>query len=222
MKGDLRYTPSDVFEKFPFPLDISSLEDIGERYYTHRQSIMQTRQEGLTDTYNRFHRESETAADIVKLRELHKEMDEAVARAYGWNDLALEHGFYQTKQGPRYTISGRARRGVLGRMLKLNHERYAAEVAEGLHEKGKGGKKVRGEKQRNALYVLDTTQPAPGTTSPDSAKREYWAAAWQAGEQKQAAEEKAKYSTQPMFPDETRPELRERSQEKEDADGKAE
>jgi hypothetical protein len=63
-------------------------------------------------------------------------MDEAVAKAYGWDDLDLGHGFHETKQGMRYTISEAARREVLGRLLKLNHERYAEEVAMGLHEKG--------------------------------------------------------------------------------------
>ena len=72
-----------AFETFPFPLNAQGLEDIGERYYLHRQSIMQTRQEGLTKTYNRFHDLHETAEDIVQLRELHMEMDEAVAQAYG-------------------------------------------------------------------------------------------------------------------------------------------
>ncbi len=36
-----RYTPTDCFETFPFPANTSSLESIGERYYAHRQSIMQ-------------------------------------------------------------------------------------------------------------------------------------------------------------------------------------
>ena len=100
---------------------------------------MQTRQEGLTKTYNRFHDPKETAADIQKLRELHVEMDEAVAAAYGWEDLKLQHGFHDTKQGLRYTISEAARREVLDRLLRLNHERYAEEVKQGLHDK-KGGK----------------------------------------------------------------------------------
>ena len=67
-------------------------------------------------------------------------MDKAVAAAYGWEDLDLGHGFHQTKQGTRFTISEAARREVLARLLKLNHERYAEEVAQGLHEKRKGGK----------------------------------------------------------------------------------
>src|SRR5579859_715333 len=88
------YIPTDCFETFPFPENINTLNDIGERYYTYRQSIMLTRQEGLTKTYNRFHDPQENAKDIVTLRELHKEMDEAVAKAYEWNDLKLEHGFH--------------------------------------------------------------------------------------------------------------------------------
>jgi hypothetical protein len=99
---------------------------------------MLDRWEGLTTTYNRFHHPDESAADIVHLRELHGEMDYAVAAAYGWTDLDLGHGFHKTAQGIRYTIHEAARREVLSRLLALNHERYAEEVAAGLHDKKKG------------------------------------------------------------------------------------
>ena len=108
-----------------------------KQYHEHRRHIMLTRQEGLTKTYNRFHDPDETADDIQKLRELHVEMDNAVAAAYGWTDLDLGHGFHETKQGVRFTISEPARREVLARLLKLNHERYAEEVKQGLHDKGR-------------------------------------------------------------------------------------
>ena len=148
-----RYTPTDCFETFPFPINMDSLEDIGERYYTHRQSITLTRQEGLTKIYNRFHDPYEYSADIVKLRELHKEMDEAVAHAYGWDDLELEHGFYEMKLGPCYTISEAARREVLDRLLLLNHERHEEEVKAGVFEakgaKGKGAKAKKGKSVAN-------------------------------------------------------------------------
>ncbi len=154
----MRYTPTDCYETFPFPNNFQGLNDIGRRYNQHRQSIMLARQEGLTKTYNRFHDSHETAEDIVRLRDLHKEMDEVVASAYGWHDLDLGHGFHETKQSLRYTISEPARREVLGRLLKLNHERYAEEVAQGLREKGarskgnsKKGKRVMEEKTR---YVV--------------------------------------------------------------------
>jgi len=98
---------------------------------------MASRNEGLTLTYNRFHTPAEISSDIAELRCLHVEMDQAVATAYGWQAhvLALGHGFHETKQGIRYTISETARREVLDRLLELNHQRHAEEVAAGLHDK---------------------------------------------------------------------------------------
>ncbi|GLV59775.1 hypothetical protein KDH_66000 [Dictyobacter sp. S3.2.2.5] len=134
----LQYAPTDCFETFPFPSSIGNLDSIGDCYNHHRQSIMQARQEGLTKIYNRMHDPREHAEDIVRLREMHREMDEEVARAYGWDDLKLEHGFHETKQGLRYTISEAARQEVLDRLLLLNHQRHAEEVAAGLvDENGK-------------------------------------------------------------------------------------
>jgi len=103
--------------------------------------------EGLTTTYNHFHDPDKASADIQKLRELHVEMDQAVAAAYGWTDLNLDHGFHETKQGVRFTISEPARREVLQRLLKLNHERYAEEVKQGLHGKKGAAKKAAPKKK---------------------------------------------------------------------------
>ena len=115
---------------------------------------MLERQEGLTKTYNRFHDPQETSADIVRLRELHVEMDRAVSAAYGWDDLDLGHDFHETPQGVRFTISEPARREVLDRLLLLNHERYEEEVKAGLHDKqGKGKSKGR-KKNKNQMGLL--------------------------------------------------------------------
>jgi hypothetical protein len=151
LRTDMMYSPSDCFETFPFPPKMTGLDAPGERYHDHRRQIMLARQEGLTKTYNRFHEQEEASADIQKLRQLHVDMDQAVATAYGWTDLDLGHGFHQTKQGLRYTISEPARREVLARLLKLNHERYAEEVRQGLHEKKKGGtgRKRQGKKKED-------------------------------------------------------------------------
>jgi hypothetical protein len=149
MRTDVRYTPSDCLETFPFPLCLlpsaetdpakqaqrATLESIGEAYYTHRQGIMTRSQLGLTKTYNRFHDPGESHPEIAELRRLHVAMDEAVAAAYGWGDLALGHGFHTTKQGLRYTVNEAARQELLDRLLALNHQRYAEEVAQGLHSK---------------------------------------------------------------------------------------
>jgi hypothetical protein len=151
LRTDARYTPSDCFETFPFPITLPPiLEEIGERYHAHRRHVMLDHQEGLTKTYNRFHDPDDNAADIAKLRQLHVEMDHTVAAAYGWADLNLDHDFGVTKQGLRYTISELARREVLTRLLKLNHERYTAEVAQGLHEKKGGTAKGKKKKEANS------------------------------------------------------------------------
>ena len=80
-------------------------------------------------------------------------MDEAIAAAYGWSDLDLGYSSHETKQGSRFTISEAARREVLARLLKLNHERYAEEVKQGLHDKkgkAKPASSGRGRKSKSA------------------------------------------------------------------------
>jgi len=137
MRNDVRYTPTSCFQKFPFPRNRSDLNEVGERYYRHRDDALQKLNDGLTKLYGLFHDVSESSETVSLLRDLHCELDQAVAAAYGWNDLDLGHGFHETKQGIRFTTSEEARREVLKRLLKLNHERYEEEVAQGLHDKKK-------------------------------------------------------------------------------------
>ena len=90
MKDDLRYTPSDCFETFPFPAGYESrpdLEHAGKAYYEFRAELMVRNNEGLTKTYNRFHDPNEDSPDIQRLRDLHAAMDRAVLDAYGWQDI---------------------------------------------------------------------------------------------------------------------------------------
>jgi len=88
-----------------------------------------------TKTYNRVHNSDEHDHDIVRLRELHVELDYAVRDAYGWADLELDHNHWETPQGMRFTVSPAAKDKLLDRLLEVNHQRYAEEVAAGLHEK---------------------------------------------------------------------------------------
>ena len=163
LRTDLRYTPSDCFETFPLPKSLGGLEAIGEQYHAHRQQVMLTRKEGLTKTYNRFHAPEEASADIQKLRELHVEMDNAVASAYDWSDLNLAHGFHETKQGVRFTISEAARQEVNARLLRLNHERYADGVKRGLHDtkkKPKAAPKPKSATKAAGTSLFDATFPS--------------------------------------------------------------
>ena len=147
MKGDMRYTTTDCFENYPFPSSCSSLSVLGEQYYRLRQRLAVDRGVGLTNVYQLMHLESEKSEDICSLRTYHAAIDKAVAAAYRWADIDLGHGFHETRQGIRYTISEPARREVLARLLKLNHERYAEEVKEGLHD-SKAKRAAPGGKQK--------------------------------------------------------------------------
>ncbi|MCK9925849.1 hypothetical protein MXD62_01520 [Frankia sp. Mgl5] len=146
MKADLRYTPSDVFETFPFPEMAGEMRELGERLDRFRREVMLQRQSGLTKTYNLVFNPGCKDADIVELREIHRTIDEATFRAYGWEDMlerGLDHGFHPAGKYTRYTIGPWAQREVLDRLLELNHARYAEEVAAGLHEKGAKKKGAR-------------------------------------------------------------------------------
>jgi hypothetical protein len=99
----IRYTPTDCFETFPQPDSPGAVGKVGGALETHRRALMLKRNEGLTKTYNRVHDPDEHAEDIVELRRLHVQLDHAVASAYGWHDLPMDHGFHDTRQGVRYT-----------------------------------------------------------------------------------------------------------------------
>ncbi|SHG63842.1 Eco57I restriction-modification methylase domain-containing protein [Streptoalloteichus hindustanus] len=142
----LRYTPSDGFETFPQPELTARMDRVGEQLHTFRRGVMLGRQLGLTKLYNLVHKPGETDDEIQRLREIHVEVDKAVAEAYGWTDLDLGHGFYETRQGRRFTIAPEVQVEVLDRLLELNHARHAEEIAQGLHNRGR---RVGGNRRRS-------------------------------------------------------------------------
>jgi len=178
----LRYSPTDCFETFPFPMDLwqttdESLAQVGEKYHEHRRGVMRELWLGLTDVYNLFHarelslelvaKVSKQPPDIVragfdglqKLRRMHVALDSAVRDAYGWTDLNLSHDFFELETLPendrvRYTISPAARKEVLKRLLALNHERAKQEAAQATAP-GKGK-----AKRKTAKRSIEATLPA--------------------------------------------------------------
>jgi hypothetical protein len=173
--GDrVRYASTDCFENFPFlnlpefDIEYARLINIGDKYPEFRKEILLSRQEGLTSIYNRFHNPKEKSPDIVRLRELHVELDNAVAAAYGWSDLDLEHGFHETPQGVRFTISEAARREVLSRRLQLYHERYEEEVRQGLHDKKKPSAQAAFKSTNRGRKSASTSEPKPSQVAQPS------------------------------------------------------
>jgi hypothetical protein len=173
MKDDLRYTPTDCFETFPFPENWETnreLESIGQEYYEFRAALMIRNNQGLTATYNRFHDPEEDDADILKLRQLHTKMDTAVLAAYGWTDISTtcefrldyeedttsatlsDHpqpteGKRQRKKPWRYRWPEATHDEVLARLLELNQHRHEAEILGGKQAEKKAKKpKAKGAK----------------------------------------------------------------------------
>jgi hypothetical protein len=179
MKDDLRYTPSDCFETFPFPENFETnerLETIGKEYYQYRAQLMINNNKGLTKTYNRFHDPDERSPDILKLRELHAVMDRAVLEAYGWSDLAEkaiceflldyeededdeeESSGRRSKKPWRYCWPDDFRDEVLARLLDLNQKRAEEERLAGLAAvqatTGKG-KAAKGKTRKKPTNVAE-------------------------------------------------------------------
>jgi hypothetical protein len=160
MKDDLRYTPSDCFETFPFPEGWEkhpALETAGKAYYDFRAALMVKKDEGLTKTYNRFHDPDSDDADILKLRELHTAMDHAMLDAYGWDDIPTACEFlldyeideeeWDNKKKPwRYRWPDDVRDELLARLLELNAQRAKEEARLGTATVKKEGKHAAAKK----------------------------------------------------------------------------
>ena len=166
-----RYAPSDCFETFPFPPgyeENATLETLGEAYYTFRAELMQRNNQGLTKTYNRFHDPEETSPDILRLRELHAAMDQAVLDAYGWQDLTPSCDFLleyedeedeeevsgmptrQRRKPWRYRWPDAFRDEVLARLLDLNKAYAEQEQLRGAaNAKQPSKRKVPRKKQKS-------------------------------------------------------------------------
>lgn len=179
MKDDLRYTPSDCFETFPFPKDWETrpdLEAVGRKCYEFRAALMVRNDEGMTRTYSRFHDPYENDADIVELRRLHADMDRVVLDAYGWTDIATDCEFlldyeideetWGNKRKPyRYRWPDEVRDEVLARLLELNAERAAEEARAGLTRPKRAGKPRGGRPRR-----VSTKATPPSATLWDAAR----------------------------------------------------
>jgi hypothetical protein len=127
LRTDINYSPSDVFLTLPRPESTAELQALGRQLDRLRRELMLARGWGLTKLYNRVH-DPDCHEDVIhELRDIHVAIDEAVMRAYGWDDLDLKIGHHPTKIGIRWTVSKEARFELLDRLLEENHRRYELE-----------------------------------------------------------------------------------------------
>jgi hypothetical protein len=141
----LNYSGSDCFETFPFPVAFETndiLERVGKECYEQRARVMVDLNTGPTMLYNRFHDPDETSEGILRVRELHDDVDRAVLDAYGWNDIHSkceflldseeeedeeDNGSRRRRKLWRYRWPDQVRDEVLARLLELNRQRAIEE-----------------------------------------------------------------------------------------------
>lgn len=132
---------------------ITSAQYTGQEREARRQEIIADPPNILLTNYMMLELLLSRVRDILRLRNIHKQMDELVLRVYGWHEnsdygpaVDLEHDFYEVDYLPendriRYTISPEARKEILKRLLKVNHEIHKQEVEENQNKKKSAKKK---------------------------------------------------------------------------------
>ncbi len=110
LEDRLRYTPTSMFETFPWPYPVT--DEAGDRVAEASRQVIALRQEvcaqeniGLTRLYNLM-----DEGAYANLARLHRELDEAVVAAYGWPKSMAQDGDQ-----------------IVRRLLQLNREIAAGE-----------------------------------------------------------------------------------------------
>ncbi|HYD85037.1 MAG TPA: hypothetical protein VEA63_13325, partial [Opitutus sp.] len=174
----LNFSPSDAIETLPFPQPnvLASFGKQGREYLQARRKVMADAANpiGLTKLYNRFHDATEVDPRIVRLRDMHREIDAAVIRAYGWDDLDLGHGYHEQpnlaeNDRVRFTISGAARAEVLRRFAELNRRRYEEEQASAAAKPSTTKARTKATPAEQGALALDARAPKAKTSKTKAA-----------------------------------------------------
>lgn len=118
MKTDLRYSIADCFHTFPFPrpgprVEHPLLAPLGERLLAARRAALAAGPGTLTALHNALADPGVAAPALADLRALHRALDRAVLRAYGWHDL-------EPPEGPRGDAHEAFSDEVFARLLAAN------------------------------------------------------------------------------------------------------
>ena len=158
------YSPSECFFNFPFPqpdprTDIPEIETAGETLYSCRALFMIESNQGLTKLYNALTNSTCDDPSVLRLRQLHEEMDRAVLDAYGWFDIEVP-SFCPVNAEER-AVAEAFNDDVIDRLYVLNAERAAEEERQGLNKKPtkkRAAKKTSSKKSK----AIGTTMTLPG------------------------------------------------------------
>ena len=161
MKSDLRYSATDCFANFPFPeadprTVIASVEVSGKCLYEARAKYMKDCNQGLTQTYNKLKDRDCDDGRVVELRRLHKAMDRAVLKAYGWADIDVPP--YCPMNAEEEDAVQKFNDDIIDHLYMLNAERAAEEERQGLNNKSAAKKTA----SKNSKRKANPTMSLPG------------------------------------------------------------
>jgi hypothetical protein len=124
--------------------------------------------QGLTETYNRFHDPEERDPEVLRLRGLHETMDRAALDAYGWRDIQPtceflldfeddadeeNHEPSRRKKPWRYRWPDEIRDEVLARLLELNRVRAEEEQLSGVTAEANSKSRANGQPRKRKKIV---------------------------------------------------------------------
>ena len=159
----LRLSIKEAMDTFPLPLEEVAAHGLDAAHWFNEIAVQWSRENGcgLTEVMNAYHSPETDDPAIQQLRDLHRQIDEAVAGAYGWGDMDLANDFHEVGYLPendrvRWSISEKTRLEVLRRLARLNKERYEEEVRQGLY-----GSKAMPKPKRIPRRVTPSTNVVP-------------------------------------------------------------
>jgi hypothetical protein len=135
MRGWLRISIGDSISTFPAPENLvprKGLDDAG-RFHKIATDWANKNRGGMTNVMNAIHSKEIMQQEIVTLRELLLEIDQAVAEAYGWSDLEFSYDFREshditTNIPTKYEVSEPERADLLRRLVGLNRSRVQGDT----------------------------------------------------------------------------------------------
>jgi hypothetical protein len=130
--GGIRPSISKGVNTFVMPPYSDEVAKHSDAWHEEATRWCQESSHGLTALQNAVHAQSPGLESLIGIQ---TRLDQSVVAAYGWADLDLDHAHRDAPSGLRFGIAETARAELLARLLELNHDRYAAEVAAGLHDK---------------------------------------------------------------------------------------
>lgn len=127
LRTDDVYTPGNIFETYPFPIEVLGVRSVAEEFHEYRAAVCRQRDAGLTAVANLVDDPDDESEDVVRLRMLQTALDRAVVASYGWHDLQVAHEFRSVRGKRRFAIDEKLAIELSDRLLELNHERHQAE-----------------------------------------------------------------------------------------------